>query len=861
MSSNPDKTSTSRKLAAIMFSDIVGYTALMGKDEDRAFQVLRKNRELHKTALENHNGRMLKELGDGILASFEAVSDAVYCALEIQQQASADPDFSLKVGIHLGEVVFEGGDVHGDGVNIASRLSDVAKDGHVLISEAVYKNVANKKGINTQFIDKMTLKNVAEPVDIYMINMGSAIEDPGSSNEIRGSFWSEVKRRNITRSLISYLLLGILIRLIADMAFPIWNFPSWAFPVLEVMLIAGLPLAMILAWKYERSPEGLVRTSSQKSWQNPYTTEQRKPLTSNSIIGSLLLITIFVYTYPRIITEENFSENIDNSVKRFNINFPENAPVALVGRAPSQWSYSSLDVSPDGKILAYVAEKDETTLLYIRNMDKLDVIPIKGTEGAYGPVFSPDNKWVAFGQSQKLMKIAVPDGTPVQMAETGDFRDAVWLNNDEIIYTTNNNFFKISSRSNEPQILSSRDSTGSILLSYASGIDLTPDNKHLLYSDFRTNIYSLNLSTLKHNLVYANGGGSPKYIESGHLAFSRSNNLFAVPFDYKSMSTLGIENQVLNGIRTERSGQQLCYSQDGMAIYIEGSYYQRALFTWIDDEGNTTPLNIPPNSYGSFDISPDGNYLAVSMLPAKEHINVFDLKTGRITPIRVDGAEIAYSPVWGSDSRSIMFSSSVSGKWTLYNAIINSIDEPRPILVEEVTGSVNYPYSWSENGEFLTIEDRIVRLNNMDNPEIFISVPESHHAEISPSGKFLVYASNESGEQEIYLQPFPATGEKWQLSIGGGTDPIWSPEGKAIYYHDNQKILKIEFDETKLTFSTPKIFYTGAFINAVSRSLVTSLDGKSVLILQPVSGTQLAHEAVAAINWFEEVKRLAPAGE
>ncbi len=144
--------SQSRQLAAIMFTDIVGYTALMGEDEQKAFDLLRKNRELQKPIIEKFDGTWIKELGDGVLASFHTVTDAVLCASEIQKACSEIHDLRLRIGIHLGEVVFEDNDVFGDGVNIASRIQALAPIGGIWISEPVYNNVANKKGIQTKFI-------------------------------------------------------------------------------------------------------------------------------------------------------------------------------------------------------------------------------------------------------------------------------------------------------------------------------------------------------------------------------------------------------------------------------------------------------------------------------------------------------------------------------------------------------------------------------------------------------------------------------------------------------------------------------------------------------------------------------------
>src|SRR5437867_9889324 len=159
----------SRQLAAIMFTDIVGYTALMGEDEQKAFDLLRKNRQLQQPLIKQFNGTWIKELGDGVLASFHTVTDAVLCASAIQQSCNNIPDLKLRIGIHQGEVVFEDNDVFGDGVNIASRLQALAPIGGIWISESIYNNIANKKEIKTKFVRVEILKNVKEPVRVYEI--------------------------------------------------------------------------------------------------------------------------------------------------------------------------------------------------------------------------------------------------------------------------------------------------------------------------------------------------------------------------------------------------------------------------------------------------------------------------------------------------------------------------------------------------------------------------------------------------------------------------------------------------------------------------------------------------------------------
>ena len=174
----------SRQLAAIMFTDIVGYTALMGKDEQNAFKLLHQNRELQKPIIEEFNGRWIKELGDGVMASFKTVSDAVNSAVKIQETCNAAQDFQLRIGIHLGEVVFENDDVFGDGVNIAARIQAATEPGCIFISETVHQNVSNKNDFRSQFVKEALLKNVRQPVRMYQVLFtGSEIIEAEKSSE------------------------------------------------------------------------------------------------------------------------------------------------------------------------------------------------------------------------------------------------------------------------------------------------------------------------------------------------------------------------------------------------------------------------------------------------------------------------------------------------------------------------------------------------------------------------------------------------------------------------------------------------------------------------------------------------------
>ena len=169
-----------------MFTDIAGYTALMGESESKAYQLLKKNRQVQKPLIEKRGGKWLKEMGDGVLASFPTVTDAVYCAIEIQRNCQDEVDLKLRIGIHLGEVIVEEGDVFGDGVNIASRIEPLAPVGGICVSESVFRNIENKEGINVRFVGEETLKNVKRAVNIYEVDVdGSLVLDTGAVDKVK----------------------------------------------------------------------------------------------------------------------------------------------------------------------------------------------------------------------------------------------------------------------------------------------------------------------------------------------------------------------------------------------------------------------------------------------------------------------------------------------------------------------------------------------------------------------------------------------------------------------------------------------------------------------------------------------------
>lgn len=199
--------SQTRGLAAIMFTDIVGYTALMGSDDKKAFALLRKNREIQKPAIKEYHGRWIKEMGDGVIASFSTASDALSAAKKIQEACVGIPDLHLRIGIHLGEVVFENNDIFGDGVNIASRIESLGVAGSVLMSKTVRDQIKNNSEFQLESLGNFDFKNVSEPIEVF------ALSNPGfivpRRSDMQGKLKSPHEKSNPVKWIGGFVVLAI----------------------------------------------------------------------------------------------------------------------------------------------------------------------------------------------------------------------------------------------------------------------------------------------------------------------------------------------------------------------------------------------------------------------------------------------------------------------------------------------------------------------------------------------------------------------------------------------------------------------------------------------------------------------------
>jgi len=305
---------TTHQLAAIMFTDIVGYTTLMGEDSEKALDTLYKSRDIQKPLIEKHGGKWLKEMGDGVLAQFNSAIDAVQCALEIQKSAHSELFAKIRIGIDLGDVTFELEDVFGEGVNIASRLQAVADPGGIYISESVVDAIGGRGDIKYQYFGEVKLKNVAHPIKTYCLeDKWLPIPSHDKIKELSVSYISrELKRRNVLRATLVYILTALLIWKGAGVV----GLPQNISGLIPFILIVLFPIAVLMAWLYERSPQGFIRRGSAASRENPFTYAKKKPLMSNTFIILLVAaVAVLFLIYPESSTKQQAtSEEINKSI-------------------------------------------------------------------------------------------------------------------------------------------------------------------------------------------------------------------------------------------------------------------------------------------------------------------------------------------------------------------------------------------------------------------------------------------------------------------------------------------------------------------------------------------------------------------
>ncbi|HMK28612.1 MAG TPA: protein kinase [Terriglobales bacterium] len=557
---------------------------------------------------------------------------------------------------------------------------------------------------------------------------------------------------------------------------------------------------------------------------------------------------------------------------RFSILLPSEAPLAPASAMPLAVGRSSLALSPNGARLVYVAFVSGETKLHVRDMASGEYRALLGTEGAHSPFFSPDGEWVGFFAHDKLKKVALRGGQPIVICDAVLGFGGTWAPDGTIYFSTDysSGLSQVAAAGGPPAPMGIR--TQLVLARFFPS--LLPSNRGVLFSlqsgavgvyDFRN----------QNERVFLRGGTSPQYSPTGHLVFARRGTVQVVPFDIEHLKPAGPPLQLFDRVRTERDGAaQFTFAADGTFIYASGGDGAVGSLVWVDRSGNKQPLQAPVGDYSAFHLSPDGSRVVIPInTPTGADIWLYEI--GRGTTTRLTSDNKSSMPVWSPDGNAVYFMNWESGTPNIYR---KTIDSGERIQLTHWTGNGGWPSAMSPDGRSLVVARATTNAKNdlwilrmsgdarMSNPTVeeipvLTSGFDETLADVSPDGHWLTYTSDESGGWEVYVCAFPHPGEKIRISIDGGEEPVWSPNGRELYYRFGTKwfVADVTLGE-RFTASRPRLLFEGPFANIPSYSYNAAPDGR-FLVVEGVEQEKTLTELNVVTNVFDEIKRRTQPGE
>ncbi len=555
-------------------------------------------------------------------------------------------------------------------------------------------------------------------------------------------------------------------------------------------------------------------------------------------------------------------------------------------------------LSPDGRLLVYAAAVDGgRTNLYLRPLDELAARPIPATEGAGSPFFSPDGRWLAFYVSGLLKKVSVAGGVPLTICEAPPVWSATWGENDSIVFATtlpSSGLWLVSANGGEPVPITTPKSDEA----QHAYPQLLPGGTHVLFSVRRDNAWRLALLALKSRdwRLLGNGrviGEGAQYLPTGHLVYAQSGGLVATPFDPSSGNLDQPPVSLLEHVETSRFGGTYfaVAAGAGTLVYVPaGATVADRTLLRVDRDGRAAPLIEARAGYEYPALSQDGRKVAV-MITSATGSDIWMIDLERATRIRFTAGGASAFPVWAPDGSRVAFQSTAAGPWNLFWKPLDGSTEAQPLLrvadssaarswpntganllpgtLPTLSGAgPQFPASWAPDGSTLAFHERkpngerdIWVVSPGNDPVPFLLTPfDERLPRFSPDGKWLAYVSDESGRNDVYVQPFPGPGPKWLVSTDGGIDPVWSRDGRELFYRQRDQMMAVSV-ASKAEFSAgrPRRLFEIRFdAGDNGPNYDVSPDGKWFVMPRSDQGV-VPGELHLVLNWFGEVTARAQA--
>jgi len=551
-------------------------------------------------------------------------------------------------------------------------------------------------------------------------------------------------------------------------------------------------------------------------------------------------------------------------------------------------------IAPDGGTIVYKGAGTTATQLYVRALDRLEptVLANAGTSGpgARAPFVSRDGQWIGFvdvADSVTLKKVAITGGPALPLCRLDSAsRGATWGDDDTIIFATaalSTGLQRVSSTGGEPTVLTKPNPEQGE--SDHLWPQFLPGSKAVLFTITATTggidasqvaVLDLRTGTRK---ILMRGGSQAQYVRSGHLVYVAAGTLRAVAFDLGRLETNGPAVPVVTQVVTMPSGTaEFDIATDGTLVYAAGGTGSAPARTlvWVDRQGREEAVKgAPLRAYSVPRLSPDGTRVALEIRDQENDIWVWDLGHETLTRVTFDPG-FDRAPVWMPDGRRLVFSSQASGATgALFWQAADGTGRAERLVLGP---NVQLPTAVSRDGTRIVFMEAFaatradVMALTLDKDHTIRPLVQTpyveQNGEISSDGRWLAYQSRDSGQDQIFVRPFPdVTSGLWQVSTGGGAQPLWSPNGQELFYiAPNGALMSVHVGSGDTWDAGPpiKVMDASAFVEGSAsnvRSYDVSADGKRFLMIKPNSTaaqTGSTTKLIVVQNWLEELKRLVP---
>jgi serine/threonine protein kinase/Tol biopolymer transport system component len=533
-------------------------------------------------------------------------------------------------------------------------------------------------------------------------------------------------------------------------------------------------------------------------------------------------------------------------------------------------------VSPDGRRLILRVYSEGKVLLWVRAFDSLMAHPLAGTEEAAYPFWSPDSRFIGFFSGGKLRKMEATGGPVQTLCDAPEPRGGTWNADGVILFAPKvaDALYRVPAAGGTPVPVTTLDRSRKEDSHYHP--QFLPDGRHFLYHAYNpqrenTGIYVGSLDS-KETKLLLNTDVSAEYAPPGYLLFLRERTLMAQSFDADRLELRGEPFPVAE--RVDRLGVGVRYalfsvSQTGVLAYQSGSSSNTQL-TWFDREGKQLGTVGPTAGYNVPWLSPDEKRVAVVRPePRGENSDIWliELSRGTLTRFTFDPAG-DFNPVWSPDGSRIAFSSDRDGIMNLYQRAASGAGNDEALLKSDHT---KIPNDWSADGRFILYQDLnpetnfdlwVLPLQGDQKPFPFLQTDAAERqGRFSPDGRWIAYASNESGTWQVYAQSFPASGGKWQISTNGGAQPQWRGDGKELFYlSPDRKLMAVDVkgDGRTLDAGVPKELFELRLqtvgLPGPRNFYVAAEDGKRFLV-NSAAEERISTPMTVVLNWTADLKR------